>query len=93
LFLAGCDQTRVKLETPSHPRWSAIPLDSVRRTGHQQFGRIENVRGVVFYSVLVRQHKDDFKVVFHGVGIFRAALLSHFSCGTLCLQARMRGIA
>src|SRR2546421_1326510 len=61
--------SRQARDTPSHPRWSAIPLDSVRRTGHQQFGRIENVRGVVFYSVLVRQHKDDFKVVFHGVVI------------------------
>src|SRR4051812_10248452 len=35
-------------------------LDSVRRTSHQQFGRIEKVRGVVYYAGIARQHKDDF---------------------------------
>jgi hypothetical protein len=44
-------------------------LDSVRRTGHQQFGRVERMRGDGCYSVLVRQHKDDFIVRLHDVVI------------------------
>ena len=50
----------------------ASALDSVRRTGHQQLGRFEKLcvggrgRGGGF-SGFVRQHKDDFIFILHGV--------------------------
>ena len=59
------DRTRFKLET--HRLASnrvATALDSVRRTGHQQPGRLEKSAGPAGTWRLVRQHKDDFVIGF-----------------------------
>jgi hypothetical protein len=53
-------------EFPSR-RHETIPLDPVRRTGHQQFGRFEKFRGGgwVCHSGSIRQHKDDLCIIVH----------------------------
>ena len=53
------------------------PLDSVRRTGHQQFGSIEKTGPADDYSVIVRQHKHDFIVGLHGVVIIVLFFVDH----------------
>ena len=46
-------------------------LDAVRRTGHQQAGRVEERKSARAggYSIIHRQHKDYFIVLLHDVVI------------------------
>ena len=50
---------------PPQPRQNRTPLDSVRRDGHQQFGRFEKCMASrrCCLTPVVRQHKNDFIVV------------------------------
>jgi hypothetical protein len=61
------DDTGRITRDPVYLAANPIPLNSVRRTSHQQFGRIKKVRGGGCYSVSVRQDKDDFIVRLHDV--------------------------
>lgn len=60
---------RSEKQTSSFNISSGVCSNPIRRTGHQQLGRFEKlVRARVgAYSAWVRQHKDDFVVVLHGV--------------------------
>lgn len=64
----------------------SIALDTVRRTAHQQLGRIEKVRGGGCYPVFVRQHEDDFVVRLHNVVVIVLRFRDHD--GTLQIVAR-----
>ena len=75
MWYAGRMRSKLKTHRLASDR-VATALDSVRRAGHQQFGRCEKLRGGgkrrrsgVSYSLFVRQHKDDFIVVLHDVVI------------------------
>src|SRR5262245_13907599 len=44
-------------------------LDSIRRAGHQQLGRVKNICSGGIYAALVWEHKDHVVLSFHRVSI------------------------
>ena len=63
--------------TSTSPGQVAAALNSVRRTAHQQFGRVEKILRGGCYSSFVRQHEDDFVIRLHDVVVIVLRFRDH----------------